>query len=426
MRRRFRRLPMSCIPRARAQFVLLIGLAAPVAAQSADCDGHASQLSVPVGFCVRLFADSIGAVRHLVVHPSGQLVAALNEAPGLVRFRASRSGAAADQVVRFGPGQRGTGVTWRNGWLYFAADSGIVRYRWPARSAAPDPKGEWIARSLPVGRAGVAQTAKAIAVGGDGSVYLTIGAETDNCQLRDRVPKSLGRWPCAELERRAGVWRFSPPADGGHGWTTQRFATGLRSASALAIDPSTDRLWAVTHGRELLGASGEWSDSSAANQPAEMLEQLVQNGDYGWPYCQGSWARELTTLVRAPEYANQAGIDCSLKTQPVMGFRGQWESTAIAVVNTAAAPVPHPGLFIAFHGASARMAAAAGGDFLMFVPLDENGRPAGDSRIILRSSAAPGSLRPAGVAVAPDGSIYVSDDEHHRIVVIEPHPPKGR
>jgi glucose/arabinose dehydrogenase len=63
---------------------------------------------------------------------------------------------------------------------------------------------------------------------------------------------------------------------------------------------------------------------------------------------------------------------------------------------------------------------------VVFVPLDSNSRPSGEFRILLHSSAAPGSLRPAGVAVTIDGYIYVTDDEHRRIYRIEPHGPQKR
>ena len=205
----------------------------------------------------------------------------------------------------------------------------------------------------------------------------------------------------------------------------QRFATGLRNAEAIAYDPTNDRLWAATQGRDALNRMWKWPDSLSANQPAEMLEQIVENGDYGWPYCQGNWTREHTVLMSAPEYHAPAGLDCSLKIQPVMGFPGHWAPMAIAVVNSAAAPVPHPGLFIAFHGSRDRTPLAETGHYLVFVPMDENGRPSGDHRIVLYSLAAPGSIRPAGVAVSVGGGIYLTDDEHRRIYLIEPHPPKN-
>lgn len=404
----------------------LLLLASPLAAQSRDCDGHFTQLVVPTGFCVRVFADSVGAVRQVVVHPSGQVVAALNESPGLIRLRDTNGDGRADQVVRFGPHEGGTGVTWRAGWLYFAADGGVVRYRWPENAEAPDTTEEWIARKLPVGNYGSAHTMKGIAVGTDGMVYLSIGSATDNCQVQDRAERSVGRYPCSELDTRAGIWRFSPPTRLQGPWGMQRFATGLRNAEALAFDPNTGRLWGATHGRDYLNRVWGWPDSLSANQPAEMLELISENGDYGWPYCYGNWTRQVTKLARSPDYANQNTIDCAAKNQPVMGFPGHWAPMAIAVVNSAAAQVPHPGLFIAFHGSRARTPLPETGHYLVFVSLDENGHPAGDPRVMLYSTAEPGSLRPTGVAVSISGAIYVSDDEHHRVYVIEPHQPRAR
>ena len=405
--------------------VVFLCFAGPLAAQSRDCDGHFTALVPPPGSCVRIYAEAVGFVRQVIVHPSGQVVAALNEAPGLVRLRDRDHSGHADEVIRFGPGQGGTGVAWRAGWLYFAADSGVIRYRWPATAGEPDTVGVWLVRGLPVGEYGTANTMKGIAVGADGSVYVSIGSETDNCQVRIREPFSPGRWPCPELARRAGVWRLSPPASGDGTWTMQRFATGLRNAEALAIDPATDRLWALTHGRDFLNTLWGWDDTTSANQPAEMLEQVVQNADYGWPYCQGQWTRRLTVLVRAPEYGAQTGIDCTLKTLPVMGFAGHWAPMAIAVVNTTIAAVPHPGLYIAFHGSRYRSPLPEDGHFVVFVPLDSSSRPAGDFRIVLHSVAPPGAFRPAGVAVTLDGYIYVTDDEHRTIYRIEPRDPKA-
>ncbi len=126
-------------------------ISAPLSGQSFDCDGHFTQLVVPAGFCVRVFAESIGAVRQVIIHPTGQVVAALNELRRAWISDRGNSGpdGRADQVVRFGPGVQGTGVTWRDGWLYFAADIGVIRYRWPAKAEAPDiavPK--WIAEGV--------------------------------------------------------------------------------------------------------------------------------------------------------------------------------------------------------------------------------------------------------------------------------------
>jgi glucose/arabinose dehydrogenase len=404
---------------------LAVVLAAPLEAQGRDCDGYLTPLAVPDGFCVREFARGLGPVRHLVALPSGVVVAATLNAPGLLRLGDRDRDGVADSVVRFGPGMGGTGVAWAGGWLYFAADSALYRVAWPATATQPAGAFQRISGELPVGKYGSAHTMKGVTVDREGAVYVSIGSETDNCQVHDREPKSPGRWPCQELETRAGVWRFLPPARGGEPWTSERFATGLRNAEALATDPNTNRIWSLTQGRDFLNRTWGWSDEESAEQPAEMLEQLVQGGDYGWPYCHGYWERDRTILVRSPEYAARSDVDCSLKIAPVLGFPGHWAPVDVTV-SEGALPSPwRSGMFIAFHGSRSRAPLPEAGHQVMFVPMDESGRPAGDVRIFLRTIGATGSLRPAGVAVAPGGMVYVSDDEHGTIFRIEPHPPKN-
>src|SRR5689334_8576691 len=94
-----------------------------ISAQARNCDGFITPLVVPSGHCVRLLADSLGPVRHIIIHPSGWIVVALNKEPGLVRFKDTNGDGRIDQIVRFGPGLPGTGLVWRAGWLYFAADN---------------------------------------------------------------------------------------------------------------------------------------------------------------------------------------------------------------------------------------------------------------------------------------------------------------
>ncbi len=410
----------------RRLLLLAAILAAPLPGQGRDCDGYLTALVVPAGYCVRIFADKVGPVRHLVVLPNGTLVAGTLSGAGLLRLRDTSGDGTADDIVRFGPSEPGTGVAWADGWLYFAADRGVVRYRWPAAAAEPSTAGEWIAPGLPVGRSGSAHTMKGVAIGRDSSVYVSIGSETDNCQVDDREARSPGKWPCAELDWRAGIWVFKPGADGSVPWTGKRFATGLRNSEALAIDPVNDRVWGATHGRDYLNRVWGWSDAESAHQPAEMLELLVAEADYGWPYCQGLWKGEGTTLVRSPEYASRPEVHCDLKSGPVMGFPGHWAPMAIAVTDSRMPAAYRNGLLIAFHGSRSRAPLPEDGHFLVFVPFDDSRRPTGKFEIVMRTDGPVGSLRMAGAAVARNGDIYVADDEHGRIYRIEPHPPAKR
>lgn len=396
-------------------------------AQGIDCDGYLSQLSVPAGFCVRLFADRVGAVRHVVVHPAGTVVAATKSSPGLLRLEDRDGDGRADSTIAFGPGEGGSGVAWRDGWLYFASDSAIYRYHWPAMARVPDGEAEIVANHLPVAGNGWAHNAKGIAFGRDGSLYVSYGSASDNCQLNEEG-RSRGKFPCPDLRNRAGVWRLAAPADGKGEWKQTRMATGLRNAMALGVDPRTGRVWAISHGRDFLGRVWGWSAEESAMQPAEILAEIKPGLDYGWPYCMGRYATTGTTLVPAPEYLGVTAPEtrCANKTPPVDGFPGHWAPMAVTFP-PASWPVGwSQGMVIAFHGSRSRAPLREDGHYVVLLPTNALGDPAGEPRILLRSLGPVGSIRPAGVAFAPSGILYVTDDDHGRIYRIEPHPPARR
>jgi mono/diheme cytochrome c family protein len=81
------------------------------------------------------------------------------------------------------------------------------------------------------------------------------------------------------------------------------------------------------------------------------------------------------------------------------------------------------GAFIAFHGSWNRAPRPQGGYQVAFVPFDDKGMPlgtyetfasdfAGKSEFVNTGDA---RFRPAGVAVGPDGSLYITDTEKGRI-----------
>ena len=79
------------------------------------------------------------------------------------------------------------------------------------------------------------------------------------------------------------------------------------------------------------------------------------------------------------------------------------------------------GAFIAFHGSWNRAPEPQEGYRVVFVPLS-GGSPKGDYETFANGFAGTptpqpttAKYRPTGLAVAPDGSLYISDDVHGRI-----------
>ncbi len=406
----------AAITAAGAVVALLGGSGSAIAQSPCRPDGSV----VAAGWCLSIVARGVGPVRQLARHPSGWIIAALAVPPGMIRLRPAGDGLPAAAPVRFGPGIAASAVAWRQGWLYLASNSGVVRYHWPAGAPAPDTSGQWIVRRLP----GDVQRHPALhlglAVAGDGSVYLGIPAESNQCQVQDGLPHSPGRWPCDELWQRAGVWRLTPAADATMPWLIERYATGLRTSAALTIDSLTGRIWTVADGRSGLSHLWDWPDTASARQSAALLEQVVGGGDYGWPYCQGAWRPHATGLVPAPEYRDHDDLDCGLKSQPVLGFPGNWTVQAMAVLRRDPAASDQSGTLVLAVHATLRDGAAPEGDHLLVIPLDRNGRPVDDRAPLVTLLPGEVPTRLTGVAIDAAGGILFADGDRGIIYRLEP------
>jgi glucose/arabinose dehydrogenase len=246
-------------------------------------------------------------------------------------------------------------------------------------------------------------------------MYVNIGSKTNSCQKTDRLPASPGKDPCAELEQRAGIWRFSADRLGQGFADGRRYATGLRNAMALATQPGTEALFAAVHGRDQLSDNWGFSNEVNANNPAEELVRVESGGDYGWPYCY--YSNQSKKKVLAPEYGGDGEKvgRCTAALNPILAFPGHWAPMALAFyTSNAFGPKYKDGLFAAFHGSWNRAPLPQEGYRVVFVPFT-NGRPTGEYSTFATEKGGPTSLRASGVAVAPDGSLYISADQNGKI-----------
>ena len=150
---------------------------------------------------------------------------------------------------------------------------------------------------------------------------------------------------------------------------------------------------------------------------------LQHGGDYGWPECY--YDRFQRKLVLAPEYGGDGGKKvgiCADKIAPIAAFPAHWAPNDLLIYNGHAFPAAYQGgAFIAFHGSSNRGPEAHGGYNVVFQPL-KDGKAASDFVVFADGFAGgvvkePGqaAFRPTGLAMGPDGALYISDDVHGRI-----------
>jgi glucose/arabinose dehydrogenase/mono/diheme cytochrome c family protein len=400
------------------------------------CPNDDSGLKLPPGFCATVFADGIGHARHLVVAPSGVVYVNTwsggyygNVAPHaggfLVALEDSKGTGKADVNERFGEtvqsgGAGGTGIGMYKGSIYAEINDRIVRYALPAGSIVPRGPPDTIVSGLPLGGD---HPMHPFIINAAGSMYVDMATATNSCQLKNRTLKSPGADPCTELETRGGIWRYDANKTNQTFSPAERFATGIRNAEGFAID-SSGRLFVTQHGRDQLQTN--WPDlykpDQEATLPAEELLLLKPGGDYGWPECYYDAFQQK--LVLAPEYGGDGGKTvgpCANKVPPTVVFPAHWAPDGMVHYDKKQFPVRYRnGVFIAFHGSWNRAPFAQGGYNVVFQSLAGN-RASGRCEIFADGFAGEvkspdkAAHRPTGLAVGPDGALYVSDDISGRI-----------
>jgi glucose/arabinose dehydrogenase/mono/diheme cytochrome c family protein len=405
-------------------------------AQAEACPGDNGGITLPRGFCATVFADNIGHARHLAVAPNGVVYVNTwsgryygNDTPPaggfLLALRDTKGDGRADIVTRFGgsaaDGSRGgTGIALYNGALYAEVNDRIVRYALPAGSIAPTAPPEVIVSGLPVNGD---HPMHPFTIDQQGNLYVDLGSATNACQVKNRIRNSPGITPCTELKTRAGTWRYNANQTGQHFSPAERFATGLRNGEGFAFDASGG-LYVTQHGRDQL--SENWPKFYRPEQgpdlPAEELLRLEQGVDYGWPECYFDGFQEK--LVLAPEYGGDGGTavgPCAQKRGPIAFFPAHWAPNDLALYDGHQFPDAYRGgAFIAFHGSWNRAPYPQEGYDVVFQPLAD-GKPSGKFVVFADGFAGafkePGRAahRPSGLAVGPDGALYISDDKRGRI-----------
>jgi glucose/arabinose dehydrogenase len=412
---------------------LFLATVAPSNTQPA-CQGDSGGITLSPGFCATVFADNLGHARHLAVAPDGTVYVntwsgrycrkdTSTEGGMLLALKDTKSDGKADRIVRFGPTHDdggGTGIAIYKNYVYAETNDRIVRYALPQDGSAPDGQPQTIVSGMPLGGD---HPMHPFAIDPAGHLYVDMGSATNACQSQNRMPASLGNNPCTELETRAGIWQFDADKSDQHFSPAERFATGLRNAEGISFD-SAGRIFATQHGRDQLNEN--WSKlyqpDQGQNEPAEELVPLQRGADFGWPECYFDY--DQNKLVLAPEYGGDGGHVlgvCAEKQAPVAAFPAHWAPNDMLIYQGSQFPSSYKdGAFLAFHGSWNRAPGPQGGYNVVFQPL-AGGKPSGPFVVFADGFAGgnkqPGRAahRPTGLAVGPDGALFIADDTGGRI-----------
>lgn len=392
-----------------------------------DCAPDNGGIQLPTGFCAVIVADSFAPkgtnARHLQVAPNGTIYASVQgkadaeqplERGGVAAMRDTDGDGKVDTTAWFGP-EGGTGLLLRDGTLYFATNTAVLRYKL-GDALLPVSGPDTIIEGLP---SKPGHTSKSIALGDGNELWVFIGSPSNVCQVKDRTAGSKGQDPCPELETRAGAWLFA--ADKMHQKQADgtRWSTGTRNAVGIAFNPTDHALYAMQHGRDQLNLWKPYTPEDNAERPAEELQKLTKGADFGWPYCWYDLQSKSRKL--SPEYATtgEGESRCASKDLPVVVFPAHWAPNDLLFYNAQQFPEHYRGgAFVAFHGSWNRAPLPQAGFRVDFVPA-VNGAFTQEYETFADGFAGPDTNdaqnRPMGLAVGPDGSLYIASSNSRRI-----------
>jgi glucose/arabinose dehydrogenase len=373
----------------------------------------------------------VGKARYVAIADNGDVYVSIEgtnpqdktpNPPAFIALRDTNHDGRADQIERVGA-RGNTGLALNGGYLYVDQGENINRYRMQAGQLVPSTTPETVVSGFPMLPG---HRSRNFVITRDGSLLVNVGSPSNACQVEDRKLESPGKDPCPELETRAGIWKFSATSLNQQFSSSARIATGARNSTGMAL--GTDgKLYAMTHGRDQL--TQNWpkifpDTTYGDSNPAETMLQINAGDDFGWPYCYYSVAEKK--LVDAPEYGGDGKKDtrCANKKPPLAVYPAHWAPLDLLFYSGSNFPSKYRnGAFITFHGSWNRAKGMQAGGKIVFQPLP-NGTASAPYEIfadgfagVAREEIDPQKAkhRPVGLAVAPDGSMYVADDKGGRI-----------
>ena len=382
------------------------------------------EITVAPGFSIQSFHEGgVKRLRHITISDSGDVLGASREGY-IVGLRDTDNDGRADLVEQRGAPIK-TGIEIRNGYLYFSDFVSVQRTPLDD-NLVPQGEFETVISGFPPEQQ---HADKVFTFDSANNIYVNSGAPSNNCQEEARSLESPGLSPCPQLETHAGIWKFNGNVSGQTMEDGERFITGVRNANALQWDDKKGGLFIAMHGRDHLFSL--WPDlyevEESAELPAEEFHFVKGGANLGWPYTYFNPFDNQRYV--APEYGGDGKtISDQDFAHPLYAFPAHWAPNDLLIIDNPAFPEPfNEGVMIAFHGSWNRAPLAQAGYQLSFVPMKNgsmNGKPidfaVGFSLKENLLSSRDSGHRPVGLALGPDGALYVSDSAQGAVWKITP------
>jgi glucose/arabinose dehydrogenase len=346
----------------------------------------------PKGFKVDLYATGLDNPRLIRFAPNGDLFLAESETGKIKIFRGVDAEGKPKQMSVFAEGlHQPFGIAFyplgpNPKWVYIGDTDAIVRFPYENGDLKARGAMEQIAELPGGGRLrGGGHWTRDLVFSRDGTkLFASVGSHS-NVDDPDTHPEEF---------RRADVLEFTPD-----GKFLEVYASGLRNCVGEAINPATGELWCSTNERDALGN----------NLVPDYITHVQEHGFYGWPWFYmgvngGHWDPRLQG--KHPELQSKV-ITPDILLEP------HFASLEMTFYEGSQFPVEFKGDAFACEHGSWNRAKRAGYEVIR-LPMHD-GHSTGEYEDFLTGFTVgngDGDVwgRPVGVAVAPDGSLFVSDD----------------
>jgi glucose/arabinose dehydrogenase len=395
--------------------MLFSQLVCPLLAHETSGTADSTALILPKGFKATVVAEGYGGARHLAVTKQGGVyvkLSRLKDGKGIYYLKDTNGDGKFDIEKGFG-NYPGTGIFIKNGYLYASSNDAVFRYKLNAQGEVVNPdQPEKIITGLVDHQR---DNAKPIAVDDNSNIYVNVGSYNNACILEKDQTKAPN--PCPLLDSVAGIWQFKTDKLNQQMSAANRYATGFKNNVALNWNAKTKSLFILQHGRDGLDAYPQYyTKEQSGLLPAEAMYEIKKGSNGGWPYSYYDHFQRKSML--APEYGGDGKKPANVPAQtPAITFPAHLAPNGVVFYTGNAFPVKYKnGAFIAFHGNSPELKK---GFLVGFVPFQGN-KPSGKWEVFADNFATPNNPhRPCGLAEAPDGSLYVTDDTKGTIYRIQ-------
>lgn len=340
------------------------------------------------GFKVDLYAEGLNNPREIRTAPNGDIFLAESEPGNIKVFRGVGSDGKAQTVEVFAKGlNKPFGIAFyplgpNPQWVYVGNTDAVVRFPYKSgdlKATGPSQK----ITDLPGGGRlrGGGHWTRDITFSKDGKKMLVSVGSRSNV---DDVDNNKAEY------HRADVLEFNPDGSG-----ERVYASGIRNCVGIATNPITGEVWCSTNERDAIGD----------NLPPDYITHVQDGGFYGWPWYYIGGHQDPRHPGKHPELKDKVIV-------PDVLVQPHNASLEMLFYDGKQFPNEYQGdIFAAEHGSWNRHSRS--GYEVIRVPLHQSGHANGEYEDFLTGFVrSDGEVwgRPVGVAVAPDGSLLVTDD----------------